>query len=326
MVRAALPFALSRGLVGDDGGDGHAPFESPSDERSHQYEEHEQSVDGLLGDALAPRGTHRGGGHIGCGDSNFLGECFLHLGTCGVGLVGHLHLEHTSGGVTGTDLDLGVGSVETVVVEHLACLRLGHRGGRHGPDHTAREVEAAIQTSGEERNDADEQQCCGDTEADVATTVEVDGSLAVVQATAGATPGMPGGRIEIDANGILQVSAQDKATAKLEKITITADKGRLSQEDIERMIKEAEEFAEEDKKTQGRINAKNGLESYLYNLKNTLNDEKFTDKIDASEKNELVSQVDEALDRLEENPEADAEAFTDKQKEVEKVANPILLL
>jgi len=129
---------------------------------------------------------------------------------------------------------------------------------------------------------------------------------------------------EIDANGILQVSAQDKATAKLEKITITADKGRLSQEDIERMIREAEEFAEEDKKTQGRVTAKNGLEGYLYNLKTSLNDEKIADKVDASEKNELISQIDEALDWLEENSDAEAEAFNDKQKEVEKVASPIM--
>ena len=129
---------------------------------------------------------------------------------------------------------------------------------------------------------------------------------------------------EIDANGILQVSAQDKATAKLEKITITADKGRLSQEEIERMIREAEEFAEEDKKTQGRVTAKNGLEGYLYNLKTSLNDEKIADKVEPSEKNELISQIDEALDWLEENSDADAEAFNDKQKEVEKVASPIM--
>merc|ERR1712070_517090 len=93
---------------------------------------------------------------------------------------------------------------------------------------------------------------------------------------------------EIDANGILQVSAADKATGKAEKITITADKGRLSAEDIERMVQEAEEFAEEDKKVQGRITAKNGLESYLYNLKNTLDDDEkgVADKIDEGEKNE----------------------------------------
>jgi len=129
---------------------------------------------------------------------------------------------------------------------------------------------------------------------------------------------------EIDANGILQVSATDKAQSKTEKITITSDKGRLSQEDIERMIKEAEEFADEDKKTQGRITAKNNLESYLYNLKNSLNDDKVGDKIDAEEKKELLSEIDEALDWLEENQDKDAEDFEGKQKEIEKVANPIM--
>merc|ERR1712070_812260 len=131
---------------------------------------------------------------------------------------------------------------------------------------------------------------------------------------------------EIDANGILQVSANDKGTGKAEKITITADKGRLSQEDIERMVREAEEFAEEDKKVQEKINAKNGLESYLYNLKNTLEDEEkgVADKIDEGEKNELVTIIDEALDWLEENPEAESEEFEEKQKEVEQIANPIM--
>merc|ERR1711896_107666 len=94
---------------------------------------------------------------------------------------------------------------------------------------------------------------------------------------------------EIDANGILQVSAEDKGTNKVEKITITADKGRLSPEDIERMVQEAEEFAEEDKKIQGKINAKNGLESYLYRMKNDLDDDEkgISDKIEAAEKDEL---------------------------------------
>merc|ERR1712046_542248 len=131
---------------------------------------------------------------------------------------------------------------------------------------------------------------------------------------------------EIDANGILQVSAADKGTGKAEKITITADKGRLSAEDIERMVREAEEFADEDKKVQGRINARNGLESYLYNLKNTLEDEEkgVSDKLEAAEKNELISLIDESLDWLEENPEAEADESSDKQKEVEQVANPIM--
>merc|ERR1719439_76418 len=107
---------------------------------------------------------------------------------------------------------------------------------------------------------------------------------------------------EIDANGILQVSAADKSTGKAEKITITADKGRLSEEDIERMVREAEEYADEDKKVKGRITARNGLESYLYNLKNPLEDDEkgVADKIEEAEKNELISLIDESLDWLEE--------------------------
>jgi len=116
---------------------------------------------------------------------------------------------------------------------------------------------------------------------------------------------------EIDANGILQVSAADKGTGKAEKITITADKGRLSEEEIERMVREAEEFADEDKKVQGRINARNGLESYLYNLKNTLEDEEkgVGDKIEEAEKKELLSLIDEGLEWMEENPEVLATAL-----------------
>merc|ERR1711968_54055 len=78
---------------------------------------------------------------------------------------------------------------------------------------------------------------------------------------------------EIDANGILQVSAEDKGTGKAEKITITAEKGRLSEDEIERMVQEAEEFAEEDKKVKERVDKRNGLEGYAYNLRNSLNDE-----------------------------------------------------
>merc|ERR1719329_910637 len=122
------------------------------------------------------------------------------------------------------------------------------------------------------------------------------------------------------------ISSSDKGTGKAEKITITADKGRLSEEEIERMVREAEEFAEEDKAVQGRINARNGLESYLYNLKNTLEDEEkgIADKIEEAEKNELISLIDESLDWLEENPEAEADEYKEKQKEVEQIANPIM--
>jgi heat shock protein 5 len=131
---------------------------------------------------------------------------------------------------------------------------------------------------------------------------------------------------EVDANGILQVSAEDKGTGKAEKITITAEKGRLSEEDIERMVREAEEFAEEDKKVKERIDARNALESYVYNLKNQLEDDEkgLADKLSPEDKKELQDTIDETLDWMEEHPEADKEDYDQKQKEVENIANPII--
>ncbi|CAM9725315.1 unnamed protein product [Ectocarpus sp. 12 AP-2014] len=131
---------------------------------------------------------------------------------------------------------------------------------------------------------------------------------------------------EIDANGILQVSATDKGTGKAEKITITADKGRLSEEEIERMVREAEEYAEEDKAVKDRIDARNSLESYLYNMKNLLDDEEkgVSDKISEADKEELESTINEALDWLDETPDAELEDLEDKKKEVEQIANPIM--
>merc|ERR1712023_301071 len=131
---------------------------------------------------------------------------------------------------------------------------------------------------------------------------------------------------EIDANGILQVSAEDKGTGKAEKITITAEKGRLSEEEIERMVQEAEQFAEEDKKVKERIDARNGLESYLYNLKNTLEDDEkgLADNISAEDKKDLQDMIDESLDWMDSNPEADKEDYDEKMKEVEQIANPIM--
>merc|ERR1712203_504593 len=127
-------------------------------------------------------------------------------------------------------------------------------------------------------------------------------------------------------SGILQVSAEDKGTGKAEKITITAEKGRLSEEEIERMVKEAEDYAEEDKKIKERIDARNGLESYLYNLKNTLEDDEkgVSDNISAEDKKELQDMIDETLDWMDENPEADKEDYDEKTKEVEQIANPIM--
>merc|ERR1712199_130505 len=131
---------------------------------------------------------------------------------------------------------------------------------------------------------------------------------------------------EIDANGVLQVSAEDQGAGKTEKITITAEKGRLSEEEIERMVKEAEEFADEDAKVKEKVDKRNALEGYAYNLRNTLNDEEkgVADKISEEDKETLEEAVKETLDWLDENDDAEVEEFEEKQKELEGIANPIM--
>ncbi|KAI3773347.1 hypothetical protein L1987_47873 [Smallanthus sonchifolius] len=130
---------------------------------------------------------------------------------------------------------------------------------------------------------------------------------------------------EIDANGILNVKAEDKAIGKSEKITITNEKGRLSQEEIERMVREAEEFAEEDKKVKEKIDARNTLETYVYNMKNQVNDkDKLADKLDSDEKEKIETATKEALEWLDDNQSAEKEEYDEKLKEVEAVCNPIV--
>jgi len=129
---------------------------------------------------------------------------------------------------------------------------------------------------------------------------------------------------DIDANGILNVSAVDKSTNKQSKITITNDQGRLSKEEIERMVNDADKFKAEDEKQKERIAAKNGLESYCFNMKSTLNDEKLKEKISEDEKQAISSKCDEAVKWLDSNQLAEVEEFQDKQKEVEAVCNPII--
>merc|ERR1712199_11943 len=130
---------------------------------------------------------------------------------------------------------------------------------------------------------------------------------------------------EIDANGILNVKAEDKGTGKAEKIAITNDKGRLSEDEIERMVKEAEQFADEDKKVKGRVEAKNALENYLYSMKNTVEDKKKAgDKISEDDKKTILDAVEEGIKWNDGNPEADEEAYKEKQKEIEEVCNPII--
>merc|ERR1712046_475373 len=103
-------------------------------------------------------------------------------------------------------------------------------------------------------------------------------------------------------------------------------KGRLSEEEIERMVEEAEQFAEEDKKVKDRIDGRNALEGYCYNLKNTLEDEEkgIADKVDEEDKEKVEEAVREALEWLDDNQEAEKEEFEAKQKELEQIANPII--
>jgi len=129
---------------------------------------------------------------------------------------------------------------------------------------------------------------------------------------------------DIDANGILNVSACDKSTGKQNKITITNDKGRLSKEEIERMVNDAEKYKAEDEKQKERISAKNGLESYCFNMKTTIEDEKVKDKISADDMKAINDKCDEAIKWLDANQLAEVEEFSEKQKEVEGVCNPIV--
>ncbi|KAJ0406566.1 hypothetical protein P43SY_004455 [Pythium insidiosum] len=129
---------------------------------------------------------------------------------------------------------------------------------------------------------------------------------------------------DIDANGILNVSAVEKSTGKENKITITNDKGRLSQADIDRMVAEAEKYKAEDEANKVRIEAKNGLENYAYNLRNTLNDEKLKSQIADADRQAIDDKVTEVINWLDAHQSAEKEEFEAKQKELEGIANPIL--
>merc|ERR1711998_661623 len=132
---------------------------------------------------------------------------------------------------------------------------------------------------------------------------------------------------EIDSNGILNVGAEDKATGKSEKITITNDKGRLTEDQIEKMIRDAEVFAEEDKKVRERVDAKNAFDGYLHSMRSTAegsSDDGLSEKLDDDEKEQISETIKDAQSWLDSNPEADAEEIKEKQKEVESVCARII--
>lgn len=130
---------------------------------------------------------------------------------------------------------------------------------------------------------------------------------------------------DIDANGILNVTAEDKTTGKKDNITITNDKGRLSKEDVARMVADAEKFKSEDEAQKGRVDAKNGLEGYVFNIRNTLNDESIASKLDAGDKEAIQKIVDSTIGWMDSNHQVlEKEVYEKKQKEVEAVVNPIM--
>lgn len=128
---------------------------------------------------------------------------------------------------------------------------------------------------------------------------------------------------DIDANGILNVSAVEKSTNKTNKITITNDKGRLSTEEVERLVREAEEFASQDKERADRIQARNEMESYLYNIRNTMREDKVKERLGVAA-NDAEYEVQQGLDWLEQNENATVEEIKAKQKEVEDKVRPIV--
>jgi heat shock protein 1/8 len=143
-------------------------------------------------------------------------------------------------------------------------------------------------------------------------------------------PPMPRGQAQIevsfdvDANGIMNITAEEKSTKKTNNITITNDKGRLSKEQIDEMIKKAEQFKEEDNKQKELIETKNGLENYLYNLKNSMTKSENSPPTLDEVKAEMDPIIEEGLKWLEDNDDADVETYKNKQKELEAKVNPLM--
>jgi len=129
---------------------------------------------------------------------------------------------------------------------------------------------------------------------------------------------------DIDANGIMNVSATDKSTGKENKIRITNEKGRLSKEDIEKMVKDAEKYKNEDEQMREKVQTRNGLEAYCFQMKQTIDDDKLKDKLSDEDRSAIRSKVDETLQWLDKNTTAEKDEFEYQQKELEKVCNPII--
>ena len=128
---------------------------------------------------------------------------------------------------------------------------------------------------------------------------------------------------DIDANGILSVTATDRSTGKANKITITNDKGRLSKEEVERMVREAEQYKAEDEAQRDRVAAKNSLEAYVFHVKSSLQEERLRDKIPEEDRHKVQDKCQEVLAWLEHNQLADKEEYEHQKRELEQICCPI---
>ena len=128
---------------------------------------------------------------------------------------------------------------------------------------------------------------------------------------------------DVNADGIMNVSAQDKSTGNVKKITIKNDKGRLSQADIDKMVADAEKYKAQDEEVRKKVEAKNALEGYCFGVRNSINGE-LASKIDAADKDEINKIVNDTLAWIESNNDADVATFEAKQKEVEGKLMPIM--
>jgi L1 cell adhesion molecule like protein len=129
---------------------------------------------------------------------------------------------------------------------------------------------------------------------------------------------------DLDANGILNVSAEEKKTGIKNKIVITNDQGRLSKEEIDKMVSESEKYSEEDKKHQDNVTAKNSLEGYAYNMRNTVSDNKNNDKISEEDRKLINDAVDETIKWIDSNQHSEKEEYENKQKELETKCMPVI--
>ena len=130
---------------------------------------------------------------------------------------------------------------------------------------------------------------------------------------------------DIDANGIFSVSAVDKSTGKSNRVTITNEKGRLSQADIDHMVQQAEQYKTEDEANRVRIESKNSLEQYCYNVRNSLMEEKVKDKLSAEDRARAEAKVKETLEWVDRNTLASKEEFEDRLRDAESVINQIMM-